>query len=369
VSDARACLVLHVGQHKTGSKALQAFLARNARALADAGVAYSVDEADARGVVAYARSHFRLFALLRREADENAAATGARDFIASLESERRRLAAPRVVVSAEDLFDMQTAHEMPFALEVVETAARRLAGLAASHGYQTRVVVYLRRQDHLLAAHYAQLVKGPSRSDLDFAEFARRFEPRLDSRRILGAWEAAFGRSAIVVRPYERERMEGGIVGDFFAHVLEMAVPPACVAVPEDVESVNRTPTRDVLEYIRALGRRRAAGLRVPPDEAVLEAALRLAPLPTTPRGADAWLSPAERRALLARQAEGNAAIARDFLGGADGQLFAEPLPEDAPWSEPPALSLERSRELERAIEEVLRARTPLGRVRRWLRL
>ena len=106
---------------------------------------------------------------------------------------RERLGAIRVVISAEDLFDMQTAHETEFSRELVEAGARRLARLAADFGYDVRIAVYLRRQDHLLAVHYAQYIKGSSVNDVDFDEFAEAFAPRLDSWSILTAWVAAFG--------------------------------------------------------------------------------------------------------------------------------------------------------------------------------
>ena len=61
-------LVVHVGQHKTGSKALQSFLYHNRRGLRDRGILYPVSDAPCYGVRAYAISQFRLYALVRREA-------------------------------------------------------------------------------------------------------------------------------------------------------------------------------------------------------------------------------------------------------------------------------------------------------------
>jgi hypothetical protein len=370
----RPSLILHIGQHKTGSKALQSFLAHNRRALRDQSMFYPVPDDPPPGARAYAVSHFRLFALIRREAlaaCSGPAAAGrywerqgrfclpyesARDFLAAMDASRRDGGWSRAILSAEDLFDMQTAHELEFSLDVVSAGADRLARLAAEFGLDVRVAVYLRRQDHLLAAHYAQFHKGSPDHDVEFAAFARAFAPRLDAHRILAPWVSAFGPDAVCVRPYERPEFPGGIVADFFAQVLNCPVPAACVAPPADAESVNRTPDRDVVEYLRGLNRRQVQGLAVVPRPLLLEAALRLDATGRGPAGIAAWLSPRARRELLATFADGNAAIARDLLRRADGRLFAEAPPEDDPgWSPYPGLTAARAAAISRAVRELRR--------------
>ena len=195
MSRCNPCLVVHIGQHKTGSKALQSFLAHNRIALRARGVLYPVGDDPCFGIRAYAISQFRLYALIRREAigecfGEDAAASywrqqgryctpfdSAHSFFEVFDAEVRRSGLGQVVVSAEDLFDMHTAHELAFSPELIEVGSRRLAALAADFGYDARVVVYLRRQDHLLGAHYVQFIKGSPDHDIDFEEFARAFAP------------------------------------------------------------------------------------------------------------------------------------------------------------------------------------------------
>ena len=58
-------IILHIGQHKTGSKALQSLLAQHALSLANQGCFYPVTDASHKKNQAYANSHYRLFALLR----------------------------------------------------------------------------------------------------------------------------------------------------------------------------------------------------------------------------------------------------------------------------------------------------------------
>ncbi len=361
-------LVLHIGQHKTGSKALQAFLAYNRHVLHQSGLLYPVEDHSEHDILAYSRSQFRLFALIRHAAIGATIGRSAADaywqtvapycrpfltaweFLATVEQERRRTDSHRILLSAEDLFDMHTAHEFAFFRPIAETGVRLLAEMISVIVGAARIVVYLRRQDHLLGAHYGQFIKGSITADLDLEAFAPAFAPRLDSSRLLSCWESAFGRERIVVRPYERQTMPEGIVGDFFAHGLGMPVPDETKAPPVDVESTNVSLGRDLIEYLRILNRRAAAGEDVPERGRVLHAALRSRPRLSGPGGIAAWLSPAQRRALLDCHAEGNARIARDYLNRQDGGLFTEPVPEDAPWTPYPGLSPSKAREITRAI-------------------
>jgi hypothetical protein len=369
----RPSIVLHIGQHKTGSKALQSFLAHNRNVLRNHGICYPGGEDPSPLIPAYANSHFPLFALIRREALAACAGAAAaqeywqrvrshcrgfdsaRALFESFEAAWLRAGATQVILSAEDCFDMQTAHDLEFSPALVAAAAGRLAALAAGAGGDVRVAVYLRRQDHLLAAHYVQFIKGSSVHDLDFAAFARAFAPRLDTRRILAAWARAFGAECLRVRPYERAAMPTGIVADFFDHVLGRPVPAECTRPPADVESVNRTIDRDWVEYIRTLNRRAVRGEPVPPRAAVLEGAFRATCESALPSGVAAWLSPADRRDLIAAHSAGNGAIARDFLDRHDGRLFAEPPPaEDARWSPYRGLAPERALAIARAVDALL---------------
>lgn len=375
MSAPRAKLILHIGQHKTGSKALQSFLARHASALARRGIHYPLEKDPAHGIRAYAISHYRLFALLRAEAMAACGGTAAsdawraaqskfhrpfdsvRDFFDSLERERDRAGAHTLLLSAEDLLDMHTAHETGFMPAWIGAAAEILSRLAREWHYDPLVIVYLRRQDHLLGAHYVQFIKGSPVNDTGFEEFARAFSPRLHSHDLLIPWAAAFGEGNLRVRPYEPAALPGGIVPDFFERFLGFPVPADWTPPPADVESVNATPRRDLVEYIRLLNRRNRAGQPVPAREDVLQAAME-PPSGSSgaPRGIAEWMSPASRRTLLEHHAPGNTAIAALHLDRPAGPLFAEPIPQDdhdRPWREYPGLDAERTAAIEWTVREI----------------
>ncbi|RFC35048.1 MAG: hypothetical protein DID92_2727744481 [Candidatus Nitrotoga sp. SPKER] len=350
---ARVKIIFHIGQHKTGSKALQSFLHLHSTALAQRGILYPVDQTMRQKVRAYQISHYRLFALLRHEALQACGqADAARHFwrkqraicrpydcsramFDAIEDERRRIGADTIVLSAEDLFDMQTAHQIDLNMDCLAAGVKILSGLAQAFQYQPVVIAYIRRQDHLLGAHYVQYVKGSSDPTIEFKTFTRAFAPRLDTHRLLACWTAEFGLDAMVVRPYECAAIPTGIVADFFECTLQQTIPSDWMAPAPERESVNATPGRDQVELIRHLHRRRWLGWPLLRRAQILDATTALSSGVAAKYGSTiaAWLSPAQRRQLLLSHAKGNAEIARQYLHRAETPLFSEALPrDDANW-------------------------------------
>lgn len=357
---ARVKIIFHIGQHKTGSKALQSFLHLHSTALAQRGILYPVDQTVRQKVRAYQISHYRLFALLRHEALQTCGQVDtarhfwrrqraicrpydcSRAMFDAIENERRRIGADTIIMSAEDLFDMQTAHQIDLDMDCLAAGVKILSGLVQAFQYQPVVIAYIRRQDHLLGAHYVQYLKGSSDPSIEFKTFTWAFAPRLDTYRLLACWAAEFGPGAMVVRPYERAAMPTGIVADFFECTLQQTIPSDWMAPAPERESVNATPGRDQVELIRHLHRRRWLGWPLLRRAQILDATTALSPGVAAKYGSTiaAWLSPAQRRQLLLDHAEGNAEIARQYLHRAETPLFSEALPhDDANWQPYPGLS------------------------------
>jgi len=364
-------LILHLGQHKTGSKALQSFLFRHARRLRALAILYPPAGAPPPTIPAYTRSHFFGYAVLRGEALRALGQTVAADdwerrhaqpsgklpplqaWLGELETRRRACGARTLVLSAEDLFDMHTAHELDFDPDLAPASASLLAEACRRLGWQPQLAVYLRRQDHLLAAHYAQFIKGAASPTPDWDAFAAAFAPRLDSHALLAPWLRAFDAAPLILRPYELAALPGGIVPDFFHASLGMTLPPTWTPPPANRPCANRTPGRDHLEFIRLLrqGRRPEWGGLEPID--VLDAALQV----PAPRDlAAAWMSPTQRRALLEAHASGNDALARQ--AGHTPPFFSEPPPDaQSPWTPYPGLGEEAAQAIAQCARAARRRR------------
>ena len=313
-------LILHIGQHKTGSKALQTALHANPELLATAGYFYpSPLTSGDTPPRAWERNHHALFVALRRRVEMGCAgdlppAAQTNTPAALSETLRALLRQTRdpgqtVILSSEDLFDMHTAHECEFDAGLVSLGARALGEACRELRVAPTLVCYLRRQDHALAAHYTQFIKGTQAHYMPLWRYLPRFAARFDYAWMIACWEQVFGAEAIKLRSYDHAAADGGIVRDFFTEILGIT-PPAPV-VTDDPEAANISPSRDHVEYMRILNRRSSAGGSVLPRSSVLRSALR-DPRPGA-GGPAAWLSTKARALLLSRYASGNARLAERY--------------------------------------------------------
>lgn len=296
-------LILHVGTHKTGTTALQQFFWMNRERLRARGVLYPEG---------FGTHHATLAA---------AVGQGNPGPLQGVLESREAAKAPTVLISSENFW--RQAEKLAF----VRERAR-----------QVTIVLYLRRQDHYVQSMYQENVKNPEKlGTKTFAEYyadfcrhdAKRIGRPLDWRLLVEGWVAAFGRENVVVRPYERGQFAGGSIFTDFLAAVGIPWDEGFELPPRDKENVGFSP--EVVELIRLGNRGRTREEQVS-LVATLAAALAAAPEERTGPKYN-YLSPAERIALLTKAEEGNAWIARELLGRADGRLFLEPWPQpDEPW-------------------------------------
>lgn len=302
-------LCFHIGLHKTGTTYLQHVLLANRARFAAAGLELAPFLHPLEG------NHYPLIRALRAGGFAAPAFDRALDAIAAAPGER-------LLVTAEEL----CATIMPF-----PERAKALQAAAARH-FRPRVVIALRRQDHLQESVFGQA------SRTWYAGGIRAFSTYdLDHDARLRAIEAVFGRENVAVTIY---RAGGGdVLGDFLA-ALGVAVDRAALApVPPRNLSLHR---RQVLFMAglpkgphafdersdRQIARRVAEALR--DSDAIAD------------DGGRYLLSPRERHDLVLRHQPGNRALAeRHGLAGADHFLG---LPDpDTPWAPPaPITAAER---------------------------
>ncbi len=297
-------LVIHIGTHKTGSTSIQHFLHANRQ------------------------QHLESYRLYYPRTDRDPEPRPTRHTfltLAALDHAGHPVAQPRTP-PPEALVREIT--------EEIETAGADVALLSeeslsmpdpkiaeayrgfAKH-FEVKVLVFLRRQDLFVEALHNQFIRdrGEQRSLADFAAVPRT-QARMDYRTVLQAWEAAFGRDAIVVIPFERPVREEGLLNTVFR---VLGISPA---VPLQDPLHNVSPGREAAELIRRLNGSRAPKRMSPIERVIEELGLT--------RGTTRILSNEQRRTLLAAHAEGNAEIARRYLGREDGALFREQPDHDA---------------------------------------
>lgn len=176
-------LILHIGLPKTGTSAIQAYLARNRAALRLMGVRYPKALLPGHEGAGGCPKHR---AVVQAITGGDALAAQMRAAVAA----RARLSRT-TVLSAEELSAPDPA---------IATAVAPLA-----EEFDCRVVIFLRRQDEWALSVFRQAVMDadPATAAGLAAWLARpEIRRRFDFDTLLGYWEQAFGQAAISVRLY-----------------------------------------------------------------------------------------------------------------------------------------------------------------------
>lgn len=329
-------LILHIGRPKTGSTAIQSYLAANAVelqpfeiTLAQTGYFWG-----AHGPLAwslYKEAASRSGNEYWETCQEWAVASEMRAGLwQELVDEVSTSPYRNVIVSSEEL------GVLPATLESTqEILAEWLRGLAVT------IVIYVRRQDALIESVYNQAVKGKEQR---FAGSIEDFEHTVittedsgfDHYLICERWARTFGQESVIVRPFERQQLTDGLHIDFFKAIGIVSDKFPAQPMPDTNPELNRSS----LEAMRRLN-----SLTL---DAEIRATLlqRLHSIDASPPSQHSMLSPARRLRILDRFKESNAELARKFLGRKDGRLFFDPEPRASdPWEPVPpeevALTLE----------------------------
>jgi hypothetical protein len=289
-------LVIHAGIHRTGTTSLQLFLAENRAALLALGISYPGDKGNHQSLA---------WALKRGE--------GIGNIRAIINS---KTDVDTVILSAEDF--------------CIHTDLQWLKEISREH--DTRVVFYLRRQDHWLMSWYNQHVKWPfdrNKSQMDKNDFLNTIGDFhwLDYKSLMDRWAAVLGSSKVSAGVLEAGQVED-VIGDF---VTRLEIPRD--GLNFEVKRVNDSLPVHMLEIARNLGMfdlHAKARIR-------LIRALRVG-LADKTQPLKTIYSPQERREVLERFQSSNQAAANLYFGR--GSLFMEPLPQpDEPFYTFPEMS------------------------------
>ncbi|QEY32336.1 hypothetical protein EVJ50_08990 [Synechococcus sp. RSCCF101] len=237
--------VLHLGQEKTGSTALQQQLVACRDALLATGVLLprSLGRANQRKLP---------FLALREECRETRVMACLYPELAAQASLAEAQRVCEQVVAAELAADQQSqavlvSSEHLSSRLVDRAAVARLAAVLQRLGARSvQLVIYLREQIGLaLARHSMEVLSGRTEA------FSPAPTPELDARRLLAPWEAVFGSGALRVRTYGAGHLiDGDVIADFASTAGFPVLATAATPVPA---RVNRSLDADGLALVRLI--------------------------------------------------------------------------------------------------------------------
>lgn len=298
---AKKTLILHAGMGKTGTTAIQETFWKNRAALSRAGIAYP-----RTGAVAGAHHLItpRIPPFLQGRRGWHFVAPP--DWAPAVAA----LPEPRVFMSSELISAAEPAQIAAFCA-------------ALSPFFDIHLCLYLRRQDDMIAAAWAQAVKAGSQTR-PLSEVLDTRMGRLDYTTRIAPWEQALGRDRLILLPYERSQFHAGdLIRDVLFRVLGLDdLPPGFVHDP--ASNPNARLSIPATEF------KRLVNLLIPDHPRANRFNTPLAACAPDPRGAH-LLGRADRARIIATFADSNARIARDYLNRPEGDLFRDPLPADAP--------------------------------------
>lgn len=285
----RRKVFLHIGLHKTGTTAIQHFLENNKKPLQQHGLSYP--------------GYYFGYAMRLGYPDWAAHVARLRPILAAIPEDN-------IILSDEDLS---------------ACPAHIGAILAALDGFELKIICYVRRQDAWLQSFYAQCVAWPDNYTGTFEDWMREHGAALaDYHARLKPWADAVGAGNFTLRVYEKKAARHWLIEDFLG----------CIGITEhaafdfstDPQAQNRSLDRDCLEVKRLVNR---TGLDMEQGKRITDLLQQFSRQRAKGRpGGLTFLSPRQRLEIIARYAESNQRLARDFLGRQDGALFTAPLPD-----------------------------------------
>jgi hypothetical protein len=182
-------LFLHIGTAKTGTTSLQFFFHNNRKHLAELGYLYPSQKP---------MHHNLAFILLG-----DSKADYQNDTWENILDEIDLSPLNNVLVSSEFFSEINN-------LDAIERITANFAR------YQTKIIIYLKRQDKKLESGFNQLMKtGVYAGSVDFF---LKHSGKPNYLKILDHWSQAFGRENIIVRPLEKQQIPD-IYHDFLKNI------------------------------------------------------------------------------------------------------------------------------------------------------
>jgi hypothetical protein len=200
-------LVLHVGIHKTGTSAIQAFCKANRAALIEKGILYpntALTELSVTSTPTSQAGHRAFQDVLVTPVNQNSEA-----MLSQIAEEANAFDNIHTVLISCETF---SAPRVKISTSVPESLQRYFS--------ETSILMYLRRQDDWAASFYKEVLCWPGRkSSNSFNQFIKGFLAEwLDFQNRVNNWADVFGDEKLIVKSYD-DRLNKNIIIDFFAQL------------------------------------------------------------------------------------------------------------------------------------------------------
>lgn len=293
-------LILHVGANKTGSSAIQRFLALNASALHSEG--FVIPDKDFRVSESIEGHHtFSFQKLLANSEDGRKRLEDALDSIV-----RDRPETKTILMSAENLAANPAAPSL-------------FEGLAED--FEVEVVMYIRRQDEFILSSWQQ---WQSKVRTDFWAWLVSVVGNLgDWQAHLQNWEKVIPRENIKVRVYERPRLENGDVIEDFHGMLGLSAPFESMAYPK--KSVNPSYSDAIMDLVKG----NDLIFENPHDNDFYRFVAKFTGDKYKKSPRTSLITMAQRKAILAKYETQNEWVKENYFPHLKGKLFSKPKEED----------------------------------------
>lgn len=249
-------IYLHIGTFKTGTSSIQNFITRNREALCELG--YFVPSSQAMG-------HHELPISLIRDYSTFEGAwpkfEGSSEQIwGKLIEEIDACPCDKVIISAEGFCDLVNEH--------CREASERMGHLVGNYlgKYKVVVICYVREIMPYMRSMYGETIKITPRT-LSFEEqvkaYAQHKSVHFQPSLYLDFFEKLFGRNAMVVKEYTRDKLVGrDVVHDFVATIgLGQEVAPMLDSREQALQEVNTSIGAEQLDLKRAFNLAGSYGL------------------------------------------------------------------------------------------------------------
>ncbi|KHD08079.1 hypothetical protein PN36_16180 [Candidatus Thiomargarita nelsonii] len=316
---------IHIGTPKTGTTSLQTFFKINKTLLKQQGVYYP-----AEGSYYHNDGHHTL---ARAFYGENYHWVDPNDFkytkewcTTQIRQHINEAECNKILLSAERFWFV---------------SAKELRAILDQMPLVCKIIVYLRRQDKRLVSIYNQRVKQ-CRKDRTHENFDNFIKIEIENKNSsfyhyprITKLAKAFGKENIIVRAFEKQQWYHQSLIEDFLKILGLSLKPDF----ETTERQNESPPYELINLMKLLNRQSHLEIE---QQLRLNWRLRNLPLEMELQDYDP-LSPQLRRKIMDCFQADNEAVAREYLGRRDGQLFYEPLPNmAAPWKPYSGLSIEK---------------------------